>query len=108
MKILHYVKYPQELILIILVTGLFTSGLLFIVGAPPLEAYYHILKGSLGSWSKIGHLLKVWIPLTLSSCGLLYAFRVGLWNIGIEGQIIMGAVFCMHFYDHCLPQRFRR
>ena len=93
MNFSKHIKYSQELMLVILVTGLFTSGILFIVGAPPLEAYYHILKGSLGSWNKVGHLLKVWIPLTLSACGLLYAFRVGLWNIGVEGQIIMGAVF---------------
>jgi len=93
MKGSNYTTYLQGLMLIILGTGLFTSGLLFIVGAPPLEAYYHLLKGSLGSWAKLGHLLRVWIPLTLSACGLLYAFRVGLWNIGVEGQIIMGAVF---------------
>jgi simple sugar transport system permease protein len=30
--------------------------------------------------------------LTLCACGLLYSFRIGLWNIGVEGQVMMGAV----------------
>jgi simple sugar transport system permease protein len=71
----------------------FTALILFIAGAPPLSAYYHIFNGSLGSWVKIGHVIKVWIPLTLCACGLLYTFRIDLWNIGIEGQVMMGAIF---------------
>ncbi len=71
----------------------FTSLVLLIAGAPPLAAYYFIFKGSLGSWNKFSHVIKAWIPLTLCGCGLLFTFRVGLWNIGIEGQVMMGAVF---------------
>lgn len=70
----------------------FTTLILFIAGAPPLDAYYHIFKGSFGSWVAFGHVLKTWIPLTLCSTGLIYTFRVGLWNIGVEGQMMMGAV----------------
>ena len=71
----------------------FTTLVLVLAGAPPLAAYVQIFKGSLGSWIKISHVIKTWVPLTLCACGLLYTFRIGLWNIGIEGQIMMGAVF---------------
>ena len=71
----------------------FTTLILLATGAPPSNAYYHIFLGAFGSWVKFGHVLKAWIPLTLCACGLLYTFRIGLWNIGIEGQMIMGAVF---------------
>ena len=71
----------------------FTSLILLITGAPPLSAYYSIFNGSLGSWIKVGHVIKVWIPLTLCACGLLYTFRIDLWNIGVEGQVMMGAIF---------------
>lgn len=71
----------------------FTTLILLAAGAPPLTAYYHIFLGAFGSWVKFGHAVKAWIPLTLCACGLLYTFRIGLWNIGIEGQMIMGAVF---------------
>jgi simple sugar transport system permease protein len=70
----------------------FTSAILLLAGAPPLSAYYQILQGALGSWGKFSHVIRAWIPLTLCACGLLFTFRIGLWNIGVEGQVMMGAV----------------
>jgi len=88
-----FFKYSRELILALIVVFAFTTIILLLAGAPPLAAYYHIFKGSLGSLGKLSHVIKAWIPLTLCSCGLLYSFRIGLWNIGVEGQVMMGAVF---------------
>ncbi len=34
-----------------------------------------------------------WIPLLIVTAGLLVTFSAGLWNIGIEGQIMVGAIF---------------
>lgn len=82
-----------DLALTIVLVVAFTTIVLLATGAPPLDAYLNIFLGAVGSWSKFGHCLKAWIPLTLCACGLLYTFRIGLWNIGIEGQMIMGAVF---------------
>jgi ABC-type uncharacterized transport system permease subunit len=86
-------EYIREALFTVVAVLAFTTLVLFIAGAPPLDAYYHIFKGSLGSWVKFTHVLKAWIPLTLCSCGLLYTFRIGLWNIGVEGQVVMGAIF---------------
>lgn len=63
-------------------------------GAPPFETIYILFKGGLGSMSRIGRVLSVWVPLTLCSVGLLIPFTARLWNIGVEGQVIMGAIFC--------------
>jgi len=71
---------------------MFTTLVLYLAGAPPWPAYYHITRGALGSWIKFSHVIKAWIPLMLCSCGLLYTFRIGLWNIGVEGQVMIGAV----------------
>ena len=89
------ITLPQlrEVLLTVVVVFAFTSLLLIIAGAPPLEAYYHLFLGSLSSWIKFTHVVKVWIPLTLCACGLLFTFRIGLWNIGVEGQVMIGAVF---------------
>jgi simple sugar transport system permease protein len=86
---------PQvgDVLLTAVVVFVFTTLLLIASGAPPLQAYYQLLLGSLSSWTKFTHVLKVWIPLTLCACGLLFTFRIGLWNIGVEGQVMMGAVF---------------
>ena len=70
----------------------FVTLILALAGAPPLAAYGHLLKGAFGSANKLAHVINAWIPLTLCACGLLYTFRIGLWNIGVEGQVMMGAV----------------
>lgn len=72
---------------------LFTTLILLATGAPPLAAYGNILKGAFGSVSKFSDVLIVWVPLLLTTAGLLITFSAGLWNIGIEGQIMLGAIF---------------
>jgi len=84
--------YLREILLTLVMVVAFTTVILLLAGAPPFKAYYQIFKGSLGSWVKFSHVIKTWIPLTLCACGLLFTFRINLWNIGIEGQMMMGAV----------------
>jgi len=71
---------------------LFTTLILLAVGAPPLEAYKNIISGSVGSFKKFTDVLVSWVPLLLTSTGLLITFSAGLWNIGVEGQITLGAI----------------
>ena len=73
---------------------LFTTTILLLAGAPPLEAYQQILSGSIGSLRKFSDVLVAWVPLLLVTSGLIVTFSAGLWNIGIEGQITLGAIFC--------------
>jgi simple sugar transport system permease protein len=68
-------------------------ALLLASGANPFEAYRLIWNGSLGSSVKLPDTLLTWVPLTLAAAGLIVTFAAGLWNIGIEGQIVMGAIF---------------
>ncbi|MGE3960099.1 MAG: ABC transporter permease [Dehalococcoidia bacterium] len=66
--------------------------LLWLVDAPPLETLELLVDGSLGSQQRFGDTLMVWVPLALASASLVVTFRAGLWNIGVEGQIILGAI----------------
>jgi simple sugar transport system permease protein len=88
-----FLRHIFEGTLTLLVVFLFTAIVLLVSGAPPFAAFYHIFIGSLGSWIKMGQVIQVWIPLTLCAVGLLYTFRIDLWNIGVEGQVMLGAVF---------------
>jgi len=67
-------------------------ALLLAVGAPPLEALGLLARGSFGSAAKISATLLAWSPVLLASAGLVVTFAAGLWNIGVEGQIIMGGI----------------
>ncbi len=68
------------------------SLLLLALGIAPLTIGMTLAQGSLASWQKFSHVLSIWIPLLLCACGLLFTFRAGLWNIGVEGQVICGAI----------------
>lgn len=58
----------------------------------PFATYDALWKGAFGSQSNTFATLVFWVPLLLAATGLLVTFRAGLWNIGVEGQIVMGAV----------------
>ncbi len=84
--------FLETAFLLLGVLGL-TIIILLAAGAPPWVAFKALFMGSLGSWLKIAQVLTVWIPLTLCASGLVFSFRIGLWNIGVEGQVVAGAIF---------------
>jgi len=76
----------------VLAALLFTTLILLIARANPLEAFANIFKGAVSTPIKIADSFVAWVPLILTSCGLVITFTTGLWNIGIEGQITLGAI----------------
>jgi len=72
---------------------IFTTVILLIAGAPPFQAYISVIKGTISSMNDIANVMGAWAPLLLTTAGVLITFAAGLWNIGIEGQVVMGAIF---------------
>lgn len=81
-----------SIIAVILALG-FTSIVLVVAGAPPLAAFWNIALGAFGSPVEFSDVLVAWVPLLLATAGLVVTFGAGLWNIGVEGQIVLGGVF---------------
>jgi ABC-type uncharacterized transport system permease subunit len=77
----------------ILLGLILTTGALIAIGADPAKAYLTMWNGAFGDATKVSNVFAAWVPLVLCSVGLLITFTAGLWNIGIEGQMVMGAVF---------------
>lgn len=77
----------------VILAFVFTSIILLLVKADPFEAYKTLVTGAFGTTSKISSVAASWVPLVIASSGLLFTFTAGLWNIGMEGQIVLGAVF---------------
>ena len=69
-----------------------TSLLLLAFGTSPVVAFGAIWEGVFSTPERMLTALAFWIPLLLSAAGLLVTFQAGLWNIGIEGQFILGAL----------------
>jgi simple sugar transport system permease protein len=62
------------------------------LGADPRDFFEKVWELSFRDSRSIAQVINFWIPLTLASVGLIITFTAGLWNIGIEGQMMFGAV----------------
>lgn len=72
--------------------GIFLSCVIFLLrGINPFYAFFRIFKGSFMSVFGLKETVMKAIPLLLISTGLVVAFRGRFWNIGAEGQFLMGA-----------------
>src|SRR5450759_3758039 len=79
--------------LLSLVLSLLVGALLLLVnGQNPLLAYQSLLYGAFGSMDRFAETLVKATPLLLIAISVSLSFRCQLWNIGAEGQVIVGAI----------------
>ena len=83
-----------EAIVLALVAGGF---FILLIGQNPFVIYQTIVTGALRSEMAIQATVKIMIPLLIASLGVTLAFKMKFWNIGAEGQIIMGGIFASYF-----------
>ena len=70
----------------------FMFVVLSLAGYSPLHAVLALWGGSVGSWYSISSATLVRaIPLMLTGCAVAVAFRAGAFNVGAEGQLLVGA-----------------
>ncbi len=75
-----------------IVAALVVSMLIvWILGYDPLRTFGAILQGSFGSKFGILNTVVIAVPLLLAALAVSVAFSMKFWNIGAEGQIVMGA-----------------
>ena len=63
-----------------------------LAGQSPLVAGEALVRGAMGSPSRWAESLSKTIPLVMTGLGVAVSFRAGFWNIGGEGQFVMGAL----------------
>ncbi|NNU81147.1 ABC transporter permease [Halovulum dunhuangense] len=56
------------------------------------RSYVALAVGSVGSLNALSETLTAAVPLVLAGLGLALGFRAGLFNIGAEGQVLMGGM----------------
>ncbi len=74
------------------VVALILGGILIaVVGGNPFASYAHIARASFGDIGVLSDTIVKATPIILTALACSIAFRMKLWNIGAEGQFIMGA-----------------
>lgn len=79
-------------ILSVLLALVVVGGLLAATGSDPIEAYRSMLSSAFGSWYALSTTIVKALPRLLPALGIALALRAGLWNVGAEGQLYMGAL----------------
>jgi general nucleoside transport system permease protein len=76
----------------IVLTLLVSSVMFWVLGTDPIEALQVFFIQPVSSLYGVSELLLKATPLILIGIGLSFGFRAGIWNIGAEGQLVMGGV----------------
>ncbi len=73
--------------------GLIASGVLIAFsGVNPFTAYASLLRGAFGSVQALSNVLVRATPLLLGGIGVALGIKAGVWNIGMEGYMYLGAI----------------
>jgi len=84
--------YPAAVSLGALLIALIIGGIVIaLAGGDPIRSYAHIAKASFGDIGVLSDTIVKATPIILTALACSVAFRMKLWNIGAEGQFIMGA-----------------
>lgn len=84
------IKFPLLSIFLAFIIG---SIFIMMTGNSPISAYGALFGGSLMGLSRIGETLLKTTPIIFTGLSIAFAFRCGLFNIGAEGQFVIGSLF---------------
>ncbi|ADL07362.1 ABC transporter permease [Thermosediminibacter oceani] len=80
-------------VLAIVLSVLISSIVILAIGKSPLQVFYTIFQFSFSRLDSVAIILYNATPLIFSGLAVSLGFRMGLFNIGVEGQYLMGAFF---------------
>jgi simple sugar transport system permease protein len=84
---------PVLVVFCALLLAVIVGGVLIIItGGNPLEAYWALLYGIFGSWDSIAGAIARSTPFIGTALAVAFAFKAGLFNIGVEGQLLFGGM----------------
>ncbi|HEX8832880.1 MAG TPA: hypothetical protein VF719_01705, partial [Abditibacteriaceae bacterium] len=71
---------------------LLCAAFISFAGQSPIVAAQALVQGAAGSQIRWAESLAKTIPLIMTGLGVLLCFRAGFFNIGAEGQFLVGAL----------------
>lgn len=84
--------FPAAVSIGAILLALILGGILILIaGGNPWASYVHIAQASFGDIGVLSDTIVKATPILLTALACSIAFRMKLWNIGAEGQFIMGA-----------------
>ncbi|MFW5808073.1 MAG: ABC transporter permease, partial [Spirochaetota bacterium] len=76
----------------VVIALLINAFIILMLGKNPLEAYIHLFTGAFGGRTAIAQTLIQATPLIYTGLAVAFAYQVRLFNIGAQGQIVVGGL----------------
>ncbi|GEK32504.1 ABC transporter permease [Kurthia sibirica] len=74
-----------------IILGLLIGAIVMLAtGFNPVDGYIALVNGMVGDSYNLGETIRTITPYVFAGLAVAFAFRTGLFNIGVEGQLIMG------------------
>ena len=105
-ELVWYKSWAIRAVAIILALIICGFVIVMLTGYNPLQVYEAMFKGSFGSVRKIWNTMQKLAILLCISLAVTPAFKMKFWNIGAEGQTLIGglaAAACMIYLGNVLP-----
>ena len=83
-----FLFYMAAILAAVIAGGILVAAM----GVNPLSYYQTVITGCFENSIYIKGFVRILIPLTITSLGIAFAFKMKFWNIGANGQFIMGAI----------------
>ena len=84
-------------ILSIILTVIFGLLIFTFLGLDPAETLYQIFISPFSRIDRVSDIFVKACPLIIVGIGLMFCFKANVWNIGAEGQFIMGTLLAGAF-----------
>ncbi|WP_443660180.1 ABC transporter permease [Clostridium algidicarnis] len=85
-------KYYISLLLSLITAFVIGAVIILAMGFNPIEGYAQLFKGAFMGNFNIGGTLQMFVPLMLTALAFAIASKVGIFNIGVEGEFYLGAI----------------
>jgi simple sugar transport system permease protein len=86
---------PTATLLALVLAMIVITAIVALFGIAPAAALDAGLRGAFGSRFAVGETLMKSVPLLLTALSVAVSFRAGAWNIGAEGQFVIGGLAAM-------------
>lgn len=87
------VRYLASLVISVLLAFVIGGVILRLTGFDPFEAYGAMISGAFDSARHVGDFLEYAMVLCICGLACVLGARVGIFNVGGEGQLLLGAIF---------------
>lgn len=93
-RIMSKINYDKlfSIVIALVISFLIGSAIIMMLGQSPIVAFESLFRGAFSSNFQFGITLEKFVPVLITGIAFIISARVGVFNVGVEGSMYMGAI----------------